>query len=263
MDGAKVLLSFVIPCYSSMNSVALVVDEIREVVAEKPEFDYEIIAVNDCSPDDTWRVLRQLAKQDAAVTAIDLAKNVGRHNALMCGCRFANGDYIVFVDDDQQCPIDQLWRLLEPLMVKSEDGKSYDVSIARYEKKTQAAWKNAGSKLQDVVSNWLLGKTSDLKFSNFSAMKSFVKDEIVHYSNPYPYLSGLMLRSTSRVCNVDMVERERAIGVGHSTFKKSVALWMNSFTAFSVKPLRIATACGFVFAAIGLISAIVVIVRKI
>jgi undecaprenyl-phosphate 4-deoxy-4-formamido-L-arabinose transferase len=250
-------ISFVIPCYASEGSVALVMDEIRSVVGQRAEYDYEIVAVNDCSPDNVLSVLREQAEKDPKVLVIDLAKNGGRHNALICGCHYATGDYVVFIDDDLQCPTDQLWNLLAPL----ESG-NYDVSIAKYPKKTQSGFKNFGSKVNDAVANWLLGKNKDLKFSNFSIMKKFVKDEVIRYTNPYPYLSGLMLRATSRVTNVVMEERERTIGVGHYNFKKSFALWMNSFTAFSVKPLRIATTCGVLCAVVGVVMALYTIVRK-
>lgn len=250
-------ISFIIPCYASEHSVALVIDEIRSVVAQRPEYDYEVVAVNDFSPDNVLSVLREQASIDEKVKVIDLAKNGGRHNALICGCHYVSGDYVVFIDDDQQCPCDRLWDLLDPLT----SGK-YDVSIAKYPKKTQSRFKNFGSKVNDQVANWLLEKDKDLKFSNFSAMRRFVCNEIIRYTNPYPYLSGLMLRATSRVCNVTMEERERTIGVGHYNFKKSFALWMNSFTAFSVKPLRFATSCGVLFAFVGVIMAVYTVVHK-
>ncbi len=250
-------ISFVIPCYASEGSVALVMDEIRSVVAQRPEYDYEIVAVNDCSPDDVLSVLRQQAAQDRRVKVIDLAKNGGRHNALICGCHYTTGDYVAFIDDDLQCPTDRFWDLLAPL----ESGE-YDVSIAKYPKKTQSGLKNFGSKVNDTVANWLLGKDKDLKFSNYSVMRRFVKDEVIRYTNPYPYLSGLMLRATSRVTNVVMEERERTIGVGHYNFKKSFALWMNSFTAFSVKPLRLATTLGVICAFVGVITGIYTVIHK-
>ena len=253
----KKLISFLIPCYASEGSVGLVIDEIRQVVAQKPDFDYQVVAVNDCSPDNVLDVLRKIAAQDPKVAVIDLAKNGGRHNALMCGCHYAKGDYIVFIDDDQQCPADRLWDLMDPIL----NGDA-DVSIAKYPHKTQSRFKNFGSAVNDTVANWLLGKDKDLKFSNFSVMKRFVKDEVIKYSNPYPYLSGLMLRSTKNVVNVEMEERERTIGVGHYSFKKSFALWMNSFTAFSVKPLRIATTCGIVFAFIGMLLVAYTVIHK-
>ena len=251
------LISFVIPCYCSEGSVGLVIDEIREVVGARSEFDFEVVAVNDCSPDGTIDALRAAAQADERVTAIDLARNGGRHSALMCGCHYVRGDYVVFVDDDQQCPLDRLWDLLEPLF----SGVA-DVSIARYPKKKQSRFKNLGSWVNDVGTTWLLGKDRDLKFSNFSAMRRFVRDEVVKYTNPYPYLSGLMFRSTSRVVNVDMEERERTIGTGHYTFAKSFALLINSMTSFSVKPLRIATFMGFVFAVLGALFGLYVVIRK-
>lgn len=254
---APQLISFVIPCYCSEGSVGLVIDEIRDVVSERPEFTYEVVAVNDCSPDHTLDTLRDVAARDSNVTVIDLARNGGRHAALMCGCHYVDGDYVVFVDDDQQCPLDRLWDLLEPLFTAEAD-----VAIARYPTKAQSKFKNMGSRVNDIGATWLLGKSPDLKFSNFSAMRRFVRDEVVKYTNPYPYLSGLMFRSTSRVCNVDMEERERTIGEGHYTFSKSLALLINSFTSFSVKPLRIATFVGFFFAALGVLLALFIIVRK-
>ena len=257
MNKQQELISFIIPCYASEGSVGLVIDELREIVRQKPAFDYQIIAVNDCSPDGLMDVLRTYAAADPKVIAVDLAKNGGRHNALMCGCHFAEGDYVVFIDDDQQCPADRLWDLMAPLT----EG-NYDVAIAKYPKKKQSGFKNFGSYVNDSVATWLLGKSRDLKFSNFSVMRKFVRDEIIKYTNPYPYMSGLMLRSTKRVCNVEMEERERTIGVGHYNFRRSFALWLNSFTAFSVKPLRIATTCGMLFAFLGALMVIYTVVHK-
>lgn len=250
-------ISFVIPCYASEGSVALVMDEIRAVVAQRTDWDYEIVAVNDCSPDGVMEVLRAQAAADAKVKVVDLAKNGGRHCALMAGFRVASGDYVVCIDDDLQCPTERLWDLLAPL----ERG-DYDVSIAKYRKKKQSALKNFGSGVHDRVSNWLLGKNKELKFSNFSAMCRFVRDEVTRYRNPYPYISGLMLRATSRVVNVEMEERARTIGTGHYTFRKSFSLWMNSFTAFSVKPLRISTGCGCFCALLGLAAMVYTIINK-
>lgn len=261
-DNPQSTISFIIPCYKSEGSVGLVIEEIREVVAQRPEFDYQVIAVNDCSPDGLLEVIKAEAEKDSRIIAVDLAKNGGRHAALMCGCHFAEGDYIVFVDDDQQCPMDRLWDLLKPLIEDAENGGGYDVSIARYPKKKQSAWKNFGSKVNDVISTWLLNKDPELKFSNFAAMKRFVRDEVIKYTNPYPYLSGLMVSSTKHVCNVDMEERERTIGTGNYSFKKSLSLWTNSFTSFSVKPLRLATFCGFGLSLIGLVFAAFIIIRK-
>ena len=97
-------LSFVIPCYGSETTIEIVVNEIRETLKQRPEYDYEIILVNDCSPDRVWPRIRALALADSHITGIDLAKNFGQHAALMAGYRHCTGDLIISLDDDGQTP---------------------------------------------------------------------------------------------------------------------------------------------------------------
>ena len=98
----KKLISFVLPCYGSEKTITFVIDEIRTVIGQRSEYDYEIIAVNDCSPDNVWGVLTGLAARDAKVRLIGLAKNMNRPGAVMAGLGRAAGDYIVVMDDDGQ-----------------------------------------------------------------------------------------------------------------------------------------------------------------
>ncbi len=239
-------ISFVIPCYASEGSVALVMQEIRDTVAQRPEYDYEIVAVNDCSPDNVLEVLKAEAAADRKVKVIDLAKNGGRHCALMAGYHVAGGDYVACLDDDCQCPLDRFWDLMAPL----ESGKA-DVAIAKYVKKKESGIKSLGSWVNDVGSTWLLDKPRDLHFSNFAVMRRFIRNQVIKYQNPYPYVSGLMFQSSSRVVNVVMEDRERTIGQGHYTLRKSLALLTNAFTSFSIKPLRLAIYAGCLCALAG------------
>ncbi len=251
------LLSFVIPCYRSEMTIKKVIDEIIETVSQHNEiYDYEIICVNDCSPDNTLNVLKSLAEKEIKIKVVDLAINSGKHAAMMAGYSVASGDIIVNLDDDGQCPMNRLWDLIAPL------GNEYDVSIARYPKKKQSAFKNFGSRLNAIMARHLINKPKELQTSNFSAFKRFVMEEMLLYKNPYPYISGLILRTTSKITNVDMEERERFVGRGNYTFRKSLSLWLNGFTAFSVKPLRIATVSGFIFAFIGAVLGIFIVIRK-
>ncbi len=251
------MISFVIPCYYSELTIKSVVAEIQTIMLERKNFNYEIIAVNDCSPDNVLDVLRKLSFNENQLKVIDLAKNVGKHAAMMAGYSVVLGDIIVNLDDDGQCPMNKLWDLIEPLQ------NGYDISIARYPHQKQSAFKNFGSEVNSLMEKILIGKPKALHLANFSALKRFVVDEIVKYKNPYPYMSGLFLRTTSKICNVDMEERERLAGVGHYTFIKSLRLWLNGFTAFSVKPLRISTILGAVCAIIGFLFGILTIINKI
>ena len=112
----KTLLSFVIPCYRSELTIEKVIDEIIDTVSQRfDNYDYEIICVNDSSPDNVLSVLKRLAADNRKIKVIDFAKNMGKHAAVLAGFNYANGDYIVNVDDDFQCPVYELWRLLAPL----------------------------------------------------------------------------------------------------------------------------------------------------
>ena len=250
------MISFVIPCYRSEKNITSVVNEIKETVTKRSGCKYEIIAVNDQSPDNVYSVLKSLAAADKQVKVIDLSKNMGKHAALMAGFRHACGDYIAICDDDGQCPIEHLWELIDAV------DEGYDAAMANYGVKAQSRFKNFGSRMNDWMMRTLLNKPRHIKFANFAVFRPFVVSEMLKYKNPYPYVNGLLLQATHKIKNVPMEERERLNGTGGYTFKKSFSLWMNGFTAFSVKPLRIATALGAVLALAGFAFGIYVIIRK-
>lgn len=250
-------LSFVIPCYRSEKTIKEVYDEIIAVIHQSAEYDYEIIMVNDSSPDNVLEVLIDLAQSDFNVKVVDCAKNMGKHAALMAGFKYITGDYIVCVDDDYQCPVDRLWDLIQPLE------KGYDVAIAKYGVKKQSRFKNFGSWVNGLMMTYMIGKPKDLQFANFTAMKRFVVNEVVKYDSPYSYVNGLILRTTNKIINVPMEERNRLEGTGGYTLRKSLKLWINGFTAFSILPLRVAIYLGMFFSIVGFFTGIVTIIRKV
>lgn len=249
-------LSFIIPCYRSENTIRSVIDEITETVSKLSLGLYEIIAIDDCSPDNVYDVLKEMAASDDRIKAIRFAKNFGQHAGMIAGVQYSSGDICVYLDDDGQCPIDHLKELIDPLY------KGYDVSIAEYGRKKQSHFKNMGSRFNELVANLLIDKPKDIRTGNYMAFRRFVADEISKYRGPYPYISGLLFRSSSKVINVPMEERERMEGGTTYTLKKLIALWSNSFTAFSVKPLRLATFVGCFTAFVGIVLVIVTIVRR-
>lgn len=252
----KKKLSFIIPCYGSEKTIEIVIDEIDKIVRENKKYIYEVIAVNDHSPDNVWNVLIEIAKRNSKVKLLNLAKNMNRPGALMAGMSKVTGDYIILMDDDGQCPMENLWDLINPL----EEG--HDVSIAKYPTYKQSIFKSFGTIVNRKMTEIVMGKPKDLSFTNFTAMKRYIVEEIIKYKNPYPYLTGLLLRTTSDIVNVKMEERERIAGSTNFTFKKMLSLWINGFTAFSIKPLRISTVIGFVTAAIGFVYGIYIIIYK-
>ncbi len=250
------LISFCIPCYRSAGTVTSVVDEIRETMAQMKGYDYEIVLVNDASPDNTFDVIRDLAENDAHITGVNLARNFGQHAALMAGYELTKGDIVVSLDDDGQTPANQVGRLLEAIEAGS------DVVYARYDHKMHSGFRNLGSRLNDLMTCIMLGKPRKLYLSSYYAARRFVIDEMLKYKSSYPYVMGLVLRTTNKITNVDVDHRQREAGSSGYTFSKLLGLWMNGFTAFSVKPLRISTMTGIICALLGVVYMIYTIIRK-
>jgi undecaprenyl-phosphate 4-deoxy-4-formamido-L-arabinose transferase len=252
----KKLISFVIPCYRSEQTIGRVVMEINKTMKALTQYTYEIVLVNDASPDNTFEAIRALCGQQKNICAVNLAKNFGQHAALMAGFSYVKGDIVVCLDDDGQTPADEVGKLLDAV----EEGA--DVVYARYEHKQHSGFRNFGSKVNELMTRVMLGKPKDLYLSSYFAAKRFVVEEMLRYQNPYPYVIGLVLRSTKRIVNVDVTHREREIGTSGYTVGKLLALWFNGFTAFSVKPLRIATVLGTLSACAGFLYGIYTIIKK-
>lgn len=250
------LISFVIPCYRSAATIGKVVDEISAAMEQLKNYRYEIILVNDNSPDETFEVIRALCAARKEICGINLAKNFGQHAALMAGFHYVHGDVVVCLDDDGQTPADEVGKLLS----KIEEG--YDAVYARYEHKKHSAFRNFGSKINEWMTRIMLGKPKNLYLSSYFAVKRFIVEEMIRYVNPYPYVIGLVLRATDKIANVDVHHREREIGTSGYTMGKLFALWFNGFTAFSIKPLRVATAVGAAASVAGFLYGTYTIIKK-
>lgn len=249
-------VSFVIPCYRSEQTITGVVEEIRQAMEKLPDYTYEVVLVNDCSPDDTFGTIRQLCEKYDNIIGINLARNFGQHSAIMAGLHYTTGDLCVFLDDDGQTPADEVGKLLEAI------ARGADVAIASYDHKMHSHFRNWGSRLNERMMHIMLRKPKDLFVSSYFAVKRFVADSMLQYSNSYPYLPGLLLRATKNIVNVPVHHREREVGTSGYTLKKLIGLWFNGFTAFSVVPLRMATVAGVVSAFVGFIYGIYTIIRK-
>lgn len=249
-------VSFVIPCYRSEHTLPHVIAEIRKKMDSLPQYAYDIFLVNDCSPDDTVGTIRKLCAEYENIRGISFAKNFGQHSALMAGLRYSDGDYVICLDDDGQTPADEADKLLDRL----EEG--FDAVYAKYEHKQHSAFRNFGSRVNELMARIMLGKPSELYVSSYFAVKRFVVDDMVRYENSYPYVIGLVLRATKNITNVSVNHREREEGASGYTLKKLLGLWFNGFTAFSVKPLRLATALGAASALLGFLYGIYTVIKR-
>ena len=250
-------ISFVIPCYRSEKTIEGVVNEIKAEVAKHQDYDYEIIMVSDHSPDKVFEVIEKMCENEPDhLIGIELARNFGQQSALMAGYSRASGDVFLSLDDDGQSPIESSFALIDKLF------EGADVAYGSYSQKKHNVFRNFGSMINAWMTEWLIDKPKDIQMTSFFAMRKFVADEILSYKGPFPYLGGLLFRATRNIVNVEVNHRERTIGTSGYTFAKLLSLWLNGFTAFSVKPLRLASWFGFLCSIFGFIYGVWTIVKK-
>ena len=257
MDKMNYKITLVIPVYNSSNTITKLVDKCIDVFSSYQSL--EIILVNDFSHDNSHKTCIDIyEKHSDIITYIELAKNFTEHNAVMCGLNYSNGDYIVTIDDDgQNDPIDAK-RLVEEAIKNS-----YDVVFAKYNKKKHNLIRNLGSWFNGKVANIMLNKPKNLYLCTFRAISKELVSEIIKYDLPYPYVDGLILRTTSNIGTHSVNHNARTQGKSGYTISKLIRLWLNMFTNFSIFPLRAATILGFVFSIIGFLIGVLTIYEKI
>lgn len=252
----KKKISVVIPCYRSAQTIGFVVEGIVKTMALHTDYDYEVILVNDGSPDNTFEVISSLAEQEKAVIAVDLSRNFGQHSALMAGYAMVTGDYVLGMDDDGEHDPAEMFRLVEELE------KGYDYVCAEFTSNDHSLYKRLGSKLNNWMATKFIGKPENALFSSYYIMRRYVMDQIIKSPNPYPYVGGMLVSVTKRLTSIPMEHHVRRAGESGYHFRNSVSLWLNGITAFSVKPLRIASFAGMITAILGFLVGIYIVIRK-
>ncbi|MEI6767235.1 MAG: glycosyltransferase family 2 protein [Bacteroidota bacterium] len=235
-------ISIVVPVFNS----SMVLPELNSRVIEcLAGIDYELILVNDCSHDNSWEVMRNLAADNNRITAINLRKNSGQDNAILAGLRHASGNYVVIMDDDlQHAPADII-----TLHEKCKEG--FDVVYAGFAGKKQALYKQAGSRANGTMASVLLSKPGGIYLSPFKIIRKGVAAEIALFAGPYPYIDGIILTITNNIGQIAVAHHERFAGKSNYSLNKSASVMFRLFTGFSILPLRIATILGLAISLAG------------
>jgi undecaprenyl-phosphate 4-deoxy-4-formamido-L-arabinose transferase len=176
----------------------------------------------------------------------------------MAGLNNVSGSYAVIMDDDFQNPIAEVLRLIE-----FADQNDFDVIYTYYDKKEHSLFRNLGSMFNDRVANVMLRKPRDLYLSSFKIIKVTLVKEVIRYDLPFPYIDGLILRSTENIGKFKVKHEARKAGKSGYTLRKLFSLWLNMFINFSILPLRFATILGFTFAIVGFLLGIITIIERI
>ena len=251
------MYSFVIPCYNSSESIRHVVELTMEEMEKMNRREFEFVLVNDYSSSPkTMPVLKKLAEEYPCVTVLNLAKNAGQHNAIMAGLNYAKGDILIGMDDDMQTHPSQLPYLFEELE------KGYDIVYGYYPEKKHSAFRNFGSWVNYISVRILIGKPKELKTSSYWVARKFVRDSVIEYQAPYAYIQGVFLRTTRNISCIPIQHFQREEGESNYTFKRLLKLW-SIIIGFSITPRRLTEYCGFGLSLLSIISAVVVLIRKI
>ena len=250
------MISVVIPCYRSENTIEDVVKSLIETFKLRKE-KYEIVLVNDGSPDNVWEKIKGLKdKYKSKIVAVNLTKNFGQHAALLAGYKISKGDVVISMDDDGQTDPRAIWKLIDKL------DEGYDVVYAKYPENKESLFRRIGSDLNNKMSEILIDKPKEIKGTSFNAIRRYVLEDMIRYDKSYPYIGGLVFRATNNIADVEIEHIERKQGKSGYTLGKLLSLTMNGFTAFSIKPLRIASFLGIFFSICGFIYAIIIVIRK-
>ena len=249
-------ISIVIPCYRSEKTIPDVVARITETMRLHGQDDYEVLLIDDGSPDKTDEVISKLALNDMHVKAILLSRNFGQHSALMAGYSNARGEYIVGMDDDGEHDPADMFKLIEELE------KGYDYVCAAFTSNDHSLYKRIGSRVNDWMATTFIGKPKNSLFSSYYVMRRFVMLEIIKTRNPHPYVGGMLVSITKKLSTVPIEHHTRIAGTSGYNFRRSIALWINGITAYSVKPLTFSSAIALVFTFFGFLFGIYVIIRK-
>lgn len=249
-------VSVVIPCYYSEALIAKVVNLTRDEL-QRGGYEWEFVLVNDGSTDGTFAEIEKLAAQDAQVVGVDCAKNLGQHAAIMAGLQRAAGDAVMLMDDDMQTHPSQCLKLLRAL----EEHPECDVVFASWPEHKEALWRRLGSNFAVWSMRIMTKRPKEIYPSNFLVMRGYIRDEVVRYTGPYPYVQGLLFRSTARMMNVEVEHFEREAGTSGYTLHSLVKLWA-SVLGFSMLPLRAASIIGALLGVGGIVGGIVVVVMR-
>ena len=237
-------ISVVVPVYKSSDTLPLLVDEVGKVLPNVAD-EYELVLVNDGSPDQSWQVISELAGAHSWVRGIDLMRNYGQHNATLCGVREARYEVIVIMDDDLQNPPREIPKLLEKL----EEG--YDVVYGVARKRQQVWWKSLASIIVKRAIAYVMGLRTVRDIGAFKAFRADLRKSFENFRGPDVLVDVLLSWGTTRFATVPVDEEPRVVGKSNYNFFKLFKVSLLVLTSYTTIPLRFASIVGFLFTLFG------------
>lgn len=258
MKDDGLLFSVVIPVYNAEHTLTELINRLENVFCDLNK-SFEIILVDDNSQDNSWNVLNDLYQKKENLKIIHLARNFGQHNATLCGFKYANGDYIITLDDDLQHPPEEIPKLIERI------NSGFNVVYGRYEPKNFNWVANILSKVFQNRIHKLLNIPCNIFLSSFGIYKHSVVQNMIAIKSSYPFIYGLVIQSTTskKIGNVDVIHHERNIGKTNYGIIKYFKYSLNLFINYSSWPLLLVSYIGILTSIISIFFSLWIIYKKI
>jgi glycosyltransferase involved in cell wall biosynthesis len=247
-------LSVVVPAYRSEEILPHFVERLQPVLSRITSA-YELVLVNDSSPDGSWNVICELAKRHPWIHPINLMRNYGQHNALLCGIRATQYDVIVTIDDDLQHPPEEIPKLLALL------AEGFDVVYGTPQNEEHGILRDLASIVTKMALQNVMGATIARQVSAFRAFRAEVAGAFNHYEGSFVSIDVLLTWGTNRFAATPVVHQPRKLGTSGYSFRKLITHAMNMMTGFTTLPLQIASLVGFAFTFFGFCVLGYVIIR--
>jgi undecaprenyl-phosphate 4-deoxy-4-formamido-L-arabinose transferase len=247
-------ISVVTPVYNGDASVAELCRRLEEVLP-RVATQYEIILVNDSSRDRSWEVISELSSRLPTVRGLNLMRNYGQHNALLCGIRAAKYEVIVTMDDDLQHPPEEIPRLLARL----EEG--FDVVYGAPKTEQNGPMRAIASRITRLALRSAVGADVAKNVSAFRIFRTQLREAFAGYQTPFVSIDVLLTWATTRFGATTVPFQKRFSGSSNYTFVKLVRYALDMMTGFSTAPLQLASLIGFTCTLFGIGVLIYVFVR--
>lgn len=250
MKNEEIKYSIIIPVYRSGAWMDELVARIGSVMEQEAPGGFELILVNDCSPDAvTWPAIQRNAVKHPWVKGYNLLYNVGQFKATVCGMQQARGRYILNMDDDLQHVPEELPKLIRAI---DEDDDLLCV-MGRYQTRQDSAFRNAGSRFYQRVTNSVYGKSADIQTTSFRIMKKELSDAILAYRTAKPIMGSLIISLTQKIKNVPVRHEARRKGSSGYTLWTLVRTTLDNVINASTAPLRFFSMVGFFCAGLSVV----------
>lgn len=251
----KIDFSVVVPVFNGEKSLQELYTRLAGTF-KKMKKTSEVIFVNDGSRDDSLDILRSIKAGNDNVIVIDLFRNFGQQNALMCGFQYCKGQYVITIDDDLQTPPEEIGKLY----AKIKEG--YDAVFATYKRKKDKLYKNIGSFMIRKITQRIFKLKNHLKFSSYKIIRREIVEELKQLKTPYPYISGMILNLTKNLANVEVEHCKRPYGKSNYSLGKLLKLSFNLMVHYSTFPLKAISFLGLMVSVLSFVVGMIVLVRK-